>query len=34
VDDVTTGELASVYRPLSAAPDFGPFYAICTLGSR
>ena len=34
VDDVTTGELAGVYRPLSAPPDFGPFYSICTLGSR
>ena len=34
VDDVTTGELASVYRPLSSPPEFGPFYSICTLGSR
>jgi methyltransferase (TIGR00027 family) len=34
LDDVTTGELAGVYRPLSAPSAFGPFYSICTLGSR
>jgi methyltransferase (TIGR00027 family) len=34
VDDVTTGELATVYRPLAPTPEFGPFYSICTLGSR
>jgi methyltransferase (TIGR00027 family) len=34
VEDVTTGTLSRVYRPLATAPSFGPFYAIATLGSR
>ena len=34
VEDVTTAVLSRVYRPHSAAPAFGPFYSIATLGSR
>ena len=34
VEDVTTAALSRVYRPHSAAPAFGPFYSIATLGSR
>jgi methyltransferase (TIGR00027 family) len=34
LEDVTTGALSRTYRPLSASPAFGPFYAIATLGSR
>jgi hypothetical protein len=34
LEDVTTAALSRVYRPQSAAPVFGPFYAIATLGSR
>ncbi len=34
LDDVTTGALSRAYRPLSAPPAFGPFYAIATLGIR
>jgi len=30
----TTAALSRVYRPHSAAPAFGPFYSIATLGSR
>jgi methyltransferase (TIGR00027 family) len=34
VDDVTTGDLYRVYRPLaSERPIFGPFYSVCTLAS-
>ena len=34
LEDVTTGTLSRIYRPLAGAPAFGPFYAIATLGSR
>ncbi len=35
IDNVTTGELHRRYRPdATAAPAFGPYYSICTLGSR
>ncbi|MEO5824227.1 MAG: SAM-dependent methyltransferase [Vicinamibacteraceae bacterium] len=34
LEDVTTGALSRVYRPLAAPPAFGPFYAIALLGSR
>jgi methyltransferase (TIGR00027 family) len=33
IDDTTTGALNLRYRPGTAAPVFGPYYSICTLGS-
>ena len=32
VENVTTGALNLRYRPGTAAPVFGPYYSICTLG--
>ena len=33
IENVTTAVLSHIYRPRAAAPTFGPFYAIATLGS-
>lgn len=32
VDNATTGALHRRYRPGTAAPVFGPYYSVCTLG--
>ena len=33
IENVTTAVLSHIYRPRAAAPTFGPYYAIATLGS-